>query len=30
MLKIAGLDKEFLVCTNAFRKGLGGVLMKDG
>ena len=27
VLKIAYLDKEFVVCTNACKRGLGGVLM---
>lgn len=30
MLKIANWDKEFVVCTNACKKGLGGPLMQDG
>ena len=30
MPKIAGLDKEFVVCTDACKRGLGGVLMQDG
>eukprot|EP00253_Pinus_taeda_P003430 PITA_03430 len=30
MLKIADLDKEFVVCTDASKKGLGRVLMQDG
>ena len=30
MLNIADSDKEFVVCTNDCKKGLGGVLMQDG
>jgi len=30
VLKIADSDKEFVVCTNDCKKGLGGVLMWDG
>jgi len=30
VLKIADLDKEFVVCTYACKKGLSGVLMQDG
>ena len=29
-LKIADLDKEFVLCTNAGKKGLGRVLMWGG
>lgn len=27
VLKIANLDKEFIVCKNSDKRGLGGVLM---
>ena len=30
MLRILDLDKEFVVCTDPCKRGLGGVLMKDG
>jgi len=30
VLQIADLDKEFVVCTNARKRALGGVLMRDG
>jgi len=30
MLKIVDPNKEFVVCTDAYKRGLGGVLMKDG
>ena len=30
VLKIAELDKEILVCIDASKKGLGGVLMQEG
>ena len=30
VLKIADPDKEFVVCTNYCKRGLGGVLMQDG
>lgn len=30
VLKIFDLDKEFLVCTNDFKRGLGGILMQEG
>lgn len=30
LLKIVDLEKEFVVCTYAFERGLGGVLMQDG
>ena len=30
MLNIANPDKESLVCTDACKKGLGGVLMREG
>jgi hypothetical protein len=30
ILKVPDMDKEFLVCTDASMKGLGGVLMQDG
>lgn len=30
VLKIADPDKEFVVCTNAHKKGLSGVLRQDG
>ena len=29
VLKIANLEKYFVVCTDACNQGLGGVLMKD-
>lgn len=29
VLPIADPDKEFVVCTNVFKRGLGGVLMQD-
>jgi hypothetical protein len=30
LLKIADPDKEFVVCTDACKRGLGGVLMQEG
>jgi len=30
VLKIADPNKEFVICTNACKRGLGGVLMQDG
>ena len=30
MLNIADPDKEFVVWTDAFKRGLGGVFMKEG
>lgn len=30
LLKIADLHKEFVVCTNILKRGLGGVLMQEG
>jgi hypothetical protein len=30
IMNIADPDKYFLVCTNACKEGLGGVLMQDG
>jgi hypothetical protein len=30
MLKIVDPEADFLVCTDAYKKGLGGVLMKGG
>ena len=30
VLKIADSNKEFVVCTDACKRGLGGVLMQDG
>jgi hypothetical protein len=30
MLKIADPEADFLVCTDACKEGLGGVLMKEG
>jgi hypothetical protein len=30
MLKIAYPNKDFLVCTDSFKEGLGGVLMQEG
>lgn len=30
MLKIAGLDKEFVVCKDASNRGLGGVPIQEG
>ena len=29
VLKVADLEKEFMVCTDACRQGLGGFLMQD-
>ena len=29
VLKVADLEKDFVVCTDACRQGLGGVLMQD-
>jgi len=30
VLQIVDLEKEFVVCTNAFKRGLCGVLMQNG
>lgn len=30
VLKIEDLDKEFVVCTNACKEGLGGFMMQEG
>jgi hypothetical protein len=30
MLKIADPDNDFLVCTDVYKEGLGGVLMQEG
>eukprot|EP00253_Pinus_taeda_P027318 PITA_27318 len=30
VLNIVDLDKDFVVCTYAYKRGLGGVLMKEG
>jgi hypothetical protein len=30
ILKVPDMDADFLVCTDASKKGLGGVLMQDG
>ena len=30
ILKVPNMDTYFLVCTNASKEGLGGVLMQDG
>ena len=30
VLKISNPDKEFVVCTNSFKGGLGAFLMEDG
>jgi hypothetical protein len=30
ILKVPDMDADFLVCTNASKEGLGGVLMQDG
>jgi hypothetical protein len=30
VLKIADPDNDFLVCTNAYKEGLGGVLLQEG
>ena len=30
ILKVPNMDKEFLVCTDASKEGLGGILMQDG
>jgi len=30
MLNIANSDKEFVVCIDACKQGLGGVLMQEG
>jgi hypothetical protein len=30
ILKVPDMDKEFLVCTDASKEGLGGVLMQEG
>ena len=30
ILKVPNMDVDFLVCTDASKEGLGGVLMQDG
>jgi hypothetical protein len=30
ILKVPDMDADFLVCTNASKEGLRGVLMQDG
>jgi hypothetical protein len=30
ILKVSDINTDFLVCTDASKEGLGGVLMKDG
>jgi hypothetical protein len=30
ILKVPDIDADFLVCTDAYKEGLGGVLMQDG
>jgi hypothetical protein len=30
ILKIPNMEKGFLVCTDACKEGLGGILMQDG
>ena len=30
ILKVPDMDTDFLVCTDAYKEGLGGVLMQDG
>jgi hypothetical protein len=30
ILKVPGMDADFLVCTDASKEGLGGVLMQYG
>jgi hypothetical protein len=30
ILKVPNMDTDFLVCTDASKEGLGGVLMQDG
>jgi hypothetical protein len=30
ILKVPNMDADFLVCTDASKEGLGGVLMQDG
>jgi hypothetical protein len=30
ILKVPDMEADFLVCTDAFKEGLGGVLMQDG
>jgi len=30
VLQIADPDKDFVVCTDSCKRGLGGVLMQDG
>ena len=30
ILKVPDMDANFLVCTDASKEGLGGVLMQDG
>jgi hypothetical protein len=30
ILKVPDMDADFLVCTDASKEGLGGVLMQDG
>jgi hypothetical protein len=30
ILKVLDMDTKFLVCTDASKEGLGGILMQDG
>jgi hypothetical protein len=30
IMKVPDMEKEFLVCTDASKEGLGGVLMQEG
>jgi hypothetical protein len=30
ILKVPDMDQDFLVCTDASKEGLGGVLMQEG
>ena len=30
VLKVPDMDQDFLVCTNALKEGLGGVMMQEG
>jgi hypothetical protein len=30
ILKVLDMDQDFLVCTDALKEGLGGVLMQEG
>jgi len=30
VLRIAYLDKDFVICTNVYKEGLGGILMQEG